>query len=208
MAELDGRTLPPGLDVIIVAGGRGTRMGGRDKATVLVDGERLVDLLLDEVSLIDDLMQVAVVSTRDLQLRPGVKIAREEPPFSGPLSAIAAGLDAVSRECSERTAILAVDAPGSAQLIPELKEALTNAAGTDEAAVAAVVEEAGGHLQPLCALWDTVALHRAISDLGELADRPVKALLDEVTFTRVAGTGEERDYDTLEELAELGRVEG
>ena len=203
MAELDGRTLTPGLDVIILAGGRGTRMGGRDKAAVVVDGERLVDVLLDEVSLINDLMQVVVVSTRDLEVRPGVKIAREEPPFSGPLSAIAAGLDSLSCEPSERTAILAVDAPDSAQLIPELRDALAGAPGN----AAAVIEEAGGHLQPLCALWDTAALHRALRDFGDVSDRPAKALLESVSFVSVEGTGEERDYDTLEELAEFGDVE-
>ncbi|MDR7329103.1 molybdenum cofactor guanylyltransferase [Corynebacterium guangdongense] len=203
MAELDGRTLTPGLDVIILAGGRGTRMGGRDKAAVVVDGERLVDLLLDEVSLINDLMQVVVVSTRDLEVRPGVKIAREEPPFSGPLSAIAAGLDSLSCEPSERTAILAVDAPDSAQLIPELRDALSGAPDS----AAAVIEEAGGHLQPLCALWDTAALHHALRDFGDVSDRPAKALLETVSFVSVEGTGEERDYDTLEELAEFGDVE-
>ncbi len=203
MAELDGRTLTPGLDVIIVAGGRGTRMGGRDKAAVVVDGERLIDLLLDEVSLINDLMQVVVVTTRDLEVRPGVKIAKEEPPFSGPLSAIAAGLEALSCESSVRTAILAVDAPESAQLIPELKDALAG----DGDAVAAVVAGDEGRLQPLCALWDTAALHRALKEFGDVADRPAKALLDGVPFVTVEGTGEERDYDTLEELAEFGDVE-
>ena len=48
--------LTPGLDVIILAGGRGTRMEGRDKATVRVDGQRLIDLLLDEVALLPGLI--------------------------------------------------------------------------------------------------------------------------------------------------------
>ena len=203
MAELDGRTLTPGLDVIIVAGGRGTRMGGRDKAALVVDGERLVDVLLDEVSLISDLMQVVVVSTRDLEVRPGVKIAAEDPPFSGPLSAVSAGLDSLSYEPSERTAILAVDAPESAQLLPDLADALAD----DADAAAAVIEDDEGRLQPLCAMWETAALRAALDGLGDVADRPAKALYDDVALARVEGTGEERDYDTPEELASYGELE-
>ena len=68
-------------------------------------------------------------------------------------------------------------------------------------------QRSGGHLQPLCALWDTAALHRALRDFGDVSDRPAKALLESVSFVSVEGTGEERDYDTLEELAEFGDVE-
>lgn len=193
----------PGLDVIILAGGRGKRMGGIDKATVAVDGERLIDHLLDEVSVLDALQQVIVVSSRNLQVRPGVKLTAEEPPFSGPVAAIYAGMEALQERAAERTAILAVDAPEAANLIPELTEALDEAG-----AEAAVIREENGHLQPLCAVWHTESLWLAINELGETADRPVKALLGQAnSVAEVAGTGEERDYDTLSELADFGEVD-
>lgn len=193
----------PGIDVIIVAGGRGKRMGGVDKAAVAVDGERLIDYLLDEVSVLDALQQVVVVSSRNLSIRPGVKVTAEDPPFSGPVAAILAGTEELRDAAAERTAILAVDAPESATLIPELNEALD---GSD--AQVAVIREAGGHLQPLCAVWDTESLWLALNEMGETADKPAKALIAAAgAITELAGTGEERDYDTLEELADFGEVE-
>lgn len=193
----------PGIDVIIVAGGRGKRMGGVDKATVTVNGERLIDLLLDEVSILDALQQVVVVSSRNLSIRPGVKTTAEDPPFSGPVAGILAGVDALRDAAADRTAILAVDAPESATLIPELNEALD-----DSDAQVAVIREAGGHLQPLCAVWDTESLWLALNEMGETADKPAKALIAAAeAITEVAGSGEERDYDTLEELADFGEVE-
>lgn len=193
----------PGIDVIIVAGGRGKRMGGIDKAAVTVNGERLIDYLLDEVSVLDALQQVVVVSSRNLSIRPGVKITAEDPPFSGPVAGILAGVTELRDAAAERTAILAVDAPESATLIPELNEALD---GSD--AQVAVIREAEGHLQPLCAVWDTESLWLALNEMGETADKPAKALIAAAgAVTELAGSGEERDYDTLEELAGFGEVE-
>lgn len=193
----------PGLDVIIVAGGRGKRMGGIDKAAVSVNGERLIDLLLDEVSVLDALQQVVVVSSRDISIRPGVKITAEDPPFAGPVAAILAGVEELRPEAAERTAILAVDAPESANLIPDLTEALD-----DSTADLALIREDEGHLQPLCAVWNTEALWQALNELGETTDLPAMALIDAANASvEVLGTGEERDYDTFEALAALGDYE-
>ncbi|MGD7002407.1 molybdenum cofactor guanylyltransferase [Corynebacterium halotolerans] len=191
------------MDVIIVAGGRGKRMGGVDKAAVTVNGERLIDHLLDEVSVLDALQQVVVVSGRNLEVRPGVKVTAEDPPFSGPVAGILAGMEELREAAAERTAVLAVDAPESATLIPELNEALDES-GAD----VAVIREEGGHLQPLCAVWHTESLWLALNELGDAANKPAKALVGAAgSVTELAGTGEERDYDTLEELAALGEYE-
>lgn len=192
--------LTPGLDVIILAGGRGTRMEGRDKAAVTVNGERLIDLLLDEVSMADGLMQVIVVTSRGLDVRPGVKTTAEDPPFGGPVAAVAAGATALRAEASARTAVLAVDAPDSASLLPDLVDALDDS-GADVAVI-----RSGAQLQPLCAVWDTSALHRALSGVDN-TDRAAKSLLDDATTTTVDGDGSERDYDTLDELATYGDVD-
>lgn len=191
--------LTPGLDVIILAGGRGSRMEGRDKAALVVDGERLIDTLLDEVSMAPGLMQVVVVTGRGLEVHPGVKVAAEEPPFAGPVAAIAAGASALAGEASAQTAVLAVDAPESGQLIPDLLDALGDA---DVAAV-----RSDDHLQPLCAVWDTTALHRVLDGYDSLVDQPAKSLFEAATVTEIDGDGSERDYDTLDEIASFGDVE-
>ena len=199
-------TLTPGLDVIVLAGGRGSRMGGRDKALVRVDGQRLIDVLLDDVSLLPGVMQVVAVSSRDPQVRPGVKVVAEEPPFAGPVAAVAAGARALAAEAGTHTAVLAVDAPESSGLLPELMEALDAAPGAD----VAVVREDSGHLQPMCAVWRTRRLHRVLDEIaadGGLSDQAAKLLLHRAEVVESAGTGEERDYDTLADLADYGEVE-
>lgn len=183
------------LGVIILAGGRSTRMGA-DKAAVRVDGVRLVDALL--ASLPPDLPRV-VVSPFDL----GVPTVSEDPPFGGPVAGIAAGCEALH---TELIGVLAVDAPASASLLPQLTRAVL---GTEAHAPAdaAAVRAADGQIQPLCAVWRRPVL---VEQLGRAGTRNVaaKALLGGVEkLVLINGTGAERDYDTAAELAELGEVE-
>ncbi|WP_460490898.1 molybdenum cofactor guanylyltransferase, partial [Corynebacterium nasicanis] len=63
------------IETILLAGGRGERMGGVDKASVLLDGRRLIDHLLDALP-----GPVIVVSPHDLPLPPGVRRVSEDPP--------------------------------------------------------------------------------------------------------------------------------
>ncbi len=63
--------------VIILAGGRGTRMGGVDKASIILAGERLIDRLLRQLPYD---APVAVVSPYHL----GMPQVCEKPLFGGP----------------------------------------------------------------------------------------------------------------------------
>ncbi|MBD8030553.1 molybdenum cofactor guanylyltransferase [Corynebacterium gallinarum] len=181
------------MNVIILAGGQGTRMGGVDKASVQLNGRRLVDHLLGQLKGHD----VIVVSPH---LLPGVATTSEQPPFGGPVAGIAAGIAALDHH-SDVTAILAVDAPHSAEMLPALQAAL----GTADVAVTVAAD---GWIQPLCAVWRTTSLIEALTSLGEVRDRPVKALLRQAaTVVEVPGDGTEADYDTLGELTTLGEVE-
>lgn len=83
------------LSAIVVAGGRSSRLGGspkalmrpdRDGAPVLVRGtvEALIGLGLPA-------HRIAVVGPEGLPLPDGVLRTREDPPFSGPAAALAAG---------------------------------------------------------------------------------------------------------------------
>ncbi|GAA0200278.1 molybdenum cofactor guanylyltransferase [Corynebacterium riegelii] len=189
----------PALSVIILAGGRSTRMG-TDKAQVRVEGIRLIDATLSALSALPTDTTPIVVSPFELGLPSGVPTVCEDPPFGGPVAGIAAG---VALADADLVAVVAVDAPHSPEALPALVEALQNA--PDTAAAVAVDEE--GFMQPLCAVWRKQALLAAIEKVGT-RDVPAKALY------KVAGSvvkhqtqGAERDYDTPEELAQLGRVE-
>ncbi|MHA2788717.1 molybdenum cofactor guanylyltransferase [Corynebacterium sp. S7] len=181
----------PDIGVIVLAGGRSTRMGA-DKAQVRLNGVRLVDTLV--ASLPKGTPHV-VVSPFDL----GIPSVSEDPPFGGPVAGIAAGSAHLSNEF---IAVLAVDAPASAGLMQSLYEALESS--SSECAV--VVND--GRLQPLCALWRADALRRALQTLGSPRDKAAKKLIHAAkTLAEVPGDGRETDYDTAGELGILGEVE-
>lgn len=179
------------LGVIVLAGGRSRRMGA-DKAQVRLNGVRLVDALLESLPASSPHV---VVSPFDL----GIPTVSETPPFGGPVAGIAAGLAHLE---TELVGVLAVDAPFSAQLLPNLVSVLDA-----QCAQVAVVEAADGFIQPLCAVWRRDALESALSQVGA-RDVAVKRLLhaaERVAFLH--GDGSERDYDTAAELAQLGTIE-
>lgn len=174
------------LGVIVLAGGRGTRMGGVDKASVTIAGERLLDRLMRQLPYGTP---TAVVSPYHL----GVPQVCESPLFGGPVAGIAAGHAALTRV--SLTAILAVDAPDSPQMLPALRSARA-AAGVDVA-----VASLDGHLQPLCAVWRTEALSQALSSVGSPHNQPAMRLLRQAAqVTVVPASAAARDIDTVDEL--------
>lgn len=182
------------MNVIILAGGQGTRMGGVDKAAVQLNGRRLLDYLLERLG---SGHNVVVVSPHPVE---GVITTSEQPPFGGPVAGIAAGVAALP-QTEEFTAVLAVDAPYSAEMLPALRSAIGDAD-------VAVTLAHDGWIQPLCAVWSTMSLTGALADLGEVRDRSVKSLLRKATrVVEVSGNGTETDYDTIGELSALGEVE-
>lgn len=182
--------------VIVLAGGRSSRMGA-DKAQVRVNGVRLVDALLS--SLPADMPHV-VVSPFDL----GFETVSEDPPFGGPVAGIAAGAKALA---TPLVAVLAVDAPGSARLVPKLIDAVTAPSDAGTMPDVAVIVDDDGCVQPLCGVWQAASLSTALEAVDP-RDASAKALLRAAkNVVTVRGDGSERDYDTPEQLAELGDIE-
>lgn len=182
--------------VIVLAGGRSSRMGA-DKAQVRVNGVRLVDALL--ASLPAGMPHV-VVSPFDL----GFRTVSEDPPFGGPVAGIAAGAQALT---TPLIAVLAVDAPASARLVPKLIDAVTTPTDAGTLPDVAVVEDDEGFVQPLCGVWQAASLSSALQAVDS-RDAAAKALLRAAkNVVTVRGDGAERDYDTPEQLAELGDIQ-
>lgn len=182
------------LGVVILAGGRSTRMRA-EKAQVKVDGRRLIDRVLASLPAHE---AAVVVSPFPLDLP--VSQVTEDPPFGGPVAGINAGVQALD---TDLIGILAVDAPDSGALLPSLCEALLREAN----AHAAVIHAADGFLQPLCAVWHRAALLNALAHTGT-RDIAAKRLLQPPTrVVQVLGDGTEQDYDTPEALRALGEVE-
>lgn len=178
----------PDVTAVILAGGRGSRMGGIDKACAVAGDARLIDHVLSSLTSYPRI----VVSSRQPQGLPiDVTVVAEDPPFAGPLAAIARGIAEVT---TPYTFLTTVDAPLAAYLLPLLTAAIGDHS-------AAVIRSRQGFLEPLIALWKSADLAAALATTG--TDGAARKLYASGTYVEVEGNGSERDYDTLEELAEF-----
>ncbi|WP_353808196.1 molybdenum cofactor guanylyltransferase [Agromyces sp. SYSU T00194] len=80
-------------DAVVLAGGRGSRLGGVEKPLLRRRGRSLLDGVLDAVT---DASRIVVVGPPSLAAHvAGHTLVREDPPLGGPVPAIAAGLAAL-----------------------------------------------------------------------------------------------------------------
>ena len=182
------------LGAVILTGGTAARMGGADKASLELEGVTLLErALAATVNAVD----VVAVGEQVPTSRP-VAWTREEPLSGGPAAGLLAGLDRFPRP-PDLVAVLAVDMPlVSAGTFARLVAAVDGYDG-------AVLVDAGGRSQPLCAVYRRAALERARPVSTE--DRHGLAmfrLLEPMTLNHVRATAKEAvDVDTWNDLEEL-----
>ena len=141
--------------VILLAGGAGRRLGGIDKAAIVVGGRTLLDHALQAAV---DALVVVVGPPRDLP--DGVLAARESPAGGGPAAAVVAGLGALSLPDDAVTAVLAVDMPGvAAPVLALLRDSLE----ADDLGTGAVLVDSAGRRQVAAGVYRTGALRAAIA---------------------------------------------
>ncbi len=150
------------VDAVVLAGGRGTRLGGVDKGTLEVGGRTLLDGVLEAVA-----SCAGVVVVGDVAARPGVRVTREDPPFAGPAAAVAAGLVHVEAPWA---LLLACDLPGAVEAVPALLAA-------DRGPDGVVAVDETGRRQHLLCLVRTAALRAAATRAGDLEGAPLRRLL-------------------------------
>jgi molybdopterin-guanine dinucleotide biosynthesis protein A len=181
-----------GWTALVLAGGRGSRLGNQDKAAISVGGMSALDQLL---SAIPEGVPIVVAGPERPTLRP-VTFRRERPIFGGPAAGIASGLGAVNTPV---TVLLAVDMPWAGLLV----ERLIAEFATCECAALVPVDRSGFR-QPLCAVVRTDALRAALSGLGDPRGRSLRDLMSFIDVQeRPLGEGEMRwvhDIDTPEDL--------
>ncbi len=151
---------------LLLTGGASRRLG-IDKATLVLDGERLVDRLAPVL---------LAVCEPVLEVGPGygtLPAVREDPPGRGPLAAVAAGASALfDGGHSGATIVLAVDLPGvTTPLVAWLRE------HPSHDCVVPIVDDVA---QVLCARYSASALGAA-AGLVAAGARSMHALLDVVS---------------------------
>ena len=175
----------PVHDVIILAGGGGTRLGGVDKSALEVGGRSLLDRVLEGAAGARHVVVVGSVRVPERVLQ-----TVEDPPDGGPVAGIVAGLAALATVGSATvgsatmggaaagsapwTLVLAVDQPEAAQACTDLLAAAT-AAGPEIDMVCPLDET--GHPQWLLAAYRSAALAVALEPFGSGHGASVRRLV-------------------------------
>ncbi|QGV79567.1 NTP transferase domain-containing protein [Streptomyces ficellus] len=183
------------FDVVVLAGGAARRLGGVDKPGVSVGGRALLDRVLGACR---EAGRAVVVGGRRTTVRP-VVWAREEPPGSGPLAALAAGLRHVE---ADTVVVLSGDLPFlRADGVRTLVDALA-----DGSAEGVLSVDPDGRDQPLVAAYRTEPLRRELALLatehGNLTGLPLRLLVRELQLLRLpVGPLASFDCDTWDDIA-------
>ncbi|KDA06855.1 molybdopterin-guanine dinucleotide biosynthesis protein MobA [Microbacterium sp. CH12i] len=178
---------------IVLTGGRASRLGGIDKASMEIDGIPLVNHVYAAVH---DCAPIIAVGP-DETGRPGVRVVREEPRFGGPVAAIAAGLAALDDSEALETWILACDLP----LAPTLVERLSQVPLSSNAD-AVIAVDVDGREQWLAGRYRISSLRKALAQFSDPAGASVRALVAPLTLLTVTDEGSARDLDTWADIDE------
>jgi molybdopterin-guanine dinucleotide biosynthesis protein A len=194
-------------DAVVLAGGRSSRLGGAPKQALLYSGESLVERTVRAVGSARRTVVVGFALPRS-PFPESVVSTRETPPFSGPASAIAAGLRcldaAAGHDAADIVVVVACDMPNVSQALAVLHAALPLDAGAD----GLVAIDEGGHEQPLVAVYRASALRaavRAFEDGDALAGLSVRAFIAAMRLLPVPVPPQSTaDVDTSADAAAFG----
>lgn len=95
------------FDAVVLAGGRGTRLGGTDKPGLIVGGQTMLSAVVSAVTSAGA-DRIVVVGPERMGAGGRVRYVREDPPGRGPVAALACGLEQVSAPV---IVLLAADLP-------------------------------------------------------------------------------------------------
>jgi molybdopterin biosynthesis enzyme/molybdopterin-guanine dinucleotide biosynthesis protein A len=181
---------PLAPDVIVLAGGRASRMGGVDKPGLVVGGQSMLQTALTAVA---SLGRTVVVGPPRPELAAHIVQTREPEPGSGPVAAVAAGLAALGAEPAPRVVVLAADLPF---LTDAAIDELVRRSDDFDAVFAA---DAAGRPQYLIGVWRTEPLAARLGELDSVINQPMKALVP--LRTNIVALPGVDDCDTPGEIA-------
>jgi molybdopterin-guanine dinucleotide biosynthesis protein A len=146
---------------IVLAGGAGRRLGGVDKAGLVVGGRSLLDRVLSAAAGVAGRL-VVVGPPRTVALERAVIFVQEDLPGGGPVPAVLAALDATGG--AAMALVLAVDLPllETADLSRLVGHLVVAGAGVGAVAAA----DPSARPNPLLAAYRVESLRRAAATLG------------------------------------------
>lgn len=175
------------LRTLILTGGRSTRYGGKHKPAVRVEGISVLERIIRAVTETGDVFGVSpeiLIAGSDEGLatraRADIVVVREDPPFTGPLAGIAAGIGTMQADVDSIVLVLAGDLPFVT------KDALRRLieAGIANDTVASPIDDAG-YPQYLFAAWPEPLLRERLSALESVDNQPVRRLYAGVALAEV-----------------------
>lgn len=177
-----------GTAAIVLAGGRASRLGGVDKPQLVVNGATLFDHAVRAVSWCDPIVVVGPPA----HVRGEVIWARENPPFGGPVAAIAAGLAHVD---VDDVCILAADIPRAVDAVAQLRRHPSG-----DADGVCLADETGAP-QWLIGRYRTAALREALESLPDAGHHAsIRSLVAGLRLDLVDAGGLAADVDTWDDL--------
>jgi molybdopterin-guanine dinucleotide biosynthesis protein A len=193
------------FDAVLLAGGRASRVQGADKTGFTSGDATLLDRAVEASA---GARTLVVVGLRDGRVPPvGALLTREEPARSGPVAALAAGLDVVE-DAAPWTLALACDLPRAPEAVQALLAGNGNDVGERRDGLLAI--DSDGRRQPLLGLYRTGALETRLAALradGPLAGLSLRRLLDGLDLLEVPVPDELcADVDTADDADRLGVV--
>lgn len=175
---------------VILAGGQGRRMGGADKALLMLAGKPLIGHVIDRLAPQLGRLAINANGAPERFAAFGLPVIGDSVPgFAGPLAGVLAGLDHAAAQGHSHIVTAAADTPF---LPADLVARLQAGAGDCAVALAATPDPAGGlRRHPTFGLWP-VALRETLRTALAAGIRKVVAFTDgqgcaTVTFAAAAG---------------------
>ena len=184
--------------LVVLAGGRGSRLGGANKADLIIDGTRLLDAIIARARALDIPPDgFVVVGPASVVVPEGCERTLEDPPFGGPAAGLAAGAAVAARRGWGSLAVVPCDAPSAVACLPSL---FAGRRGDGALAVAADRD------QNAVAVFDTAALVAACAT--GTRDLSLRRLLGRLDLARVeVDPSLVADIDTPADAARAGATQ-
>ena len=198
----------PSLDALVLAGGRSARLGGTDKAGVVVGHRTLLDHALAAATQVGA-RRTVVVGPPGL-VAPPLLCVQETPAFGGPAAGLAAGLSVLD---ADWVLVLACDLPRAPDVGAVLLSALHALLTTPGAELTdgLCLVDSGGRSQWLAGMYRRAALDRAVaaaSGPDGLSGASVARVLGSLDLLAVADPGGvAADVDTWHDVDRARRAD-